>query len=61
MADEIESVSGELLGTAYLKLLKNGSQVEDFKPIYILYDDDYKYGTEVDKESWMREKDKLDG
>lgn len=51
MVDEIEPEPGELLGTAYLKLLKNGSQVEDFKPIYILN------GEEVDKEAWMREKE----
>lgn len=51
LVDEIEPEPGELLGTAYLKLLKNGNQVEDFKSIYILND------TEVDKETWMNEKE----
>lgn len=51
LVDEIEPEPGELIGTAYLKLLKNGTQIESFKPIYILHDE------EVDKETWMREKE----
>lgn len=59
LVDEIEEEPDELLGTAYLKLFKNGNPI-DFEPIYILYDDDYKYGTEVDKEKWMSVKENKD-
>ena len=53
LVDTIELKPGEVLGTAYLKLFKNGNPI-DFKPIYILH------GEEVDKETWMCEKETQD-
>lgn len=51
LVDTIGSESEEVLGTAYLQLFKNHNPIEDFKPIYILND------KEIDKETWMNEKE----